>query len=211
MNILLVHGLGRTPLSMFGLASALRKAGHHTTFFGYSSTFESISRIVRRLTRKLETLGRAPIGLVGHSLGGILLRMALAQSPKRSVAHFVMLGTPNQPPRMARWAWRVPPFRFGTRECGRLLATPALYADVPPIKVPHTVIAGTAGPCGQWSPFGSEANDGVVAVAEARVSPSHSPLLVPAFHSFLMDNSVVRRLVAAQMAHAVANPGEADS
>ena len=46
MNILLVHGLGRTPCSMFRLGTALRRAGHRTGYFGYSPTFESLTGIL---------------------------------------------------------------------------------------------------------------------------------------------------------------------
>src|SRR6476661_5747963 len=103
MNVLLVHGLGRTALSMFGLAPALRRAGRHTLFFTYSPTLETLPRIVRRLTAKLRRMSRArePVGLVAHSLGGLLLRMALADAPDVRVHRLVMLGTPNRPPRLA--------------------------------------------------------------------------------------------------------------
>src|SRR5687768_4714780 len=125
MIVLLVHGLGRTPLSMFGLAPALRRAGHHTRFFAYSPTLEPLPRIVRRLVGRLRELaGRGrPVGLVGHSLGGLLLRQALSEVPEVWVHHLVMLGTPNRPPRLARWAWRWFAFRCLTGDCGRFLAS----------------------------------------------------------------------------------------
>jgi hypothetical protein len=45
MNIVLVHGLARTPCSLFRLGSALRADGHRTGYFGYSATFQSLDRI----------------------------------------------------------------------------------------------------------------------------------------------------------------------
>src|SRR5437764_1844810 len=171
MIVLLVHGLGRTPLSLFGLAPALRRAGRRTRFFAYSPTLEPLPRIVRRLTavlRELAARGR-PVGLVGHSLGGLLLRMALPAVPELRVHHLVMLGTPNRPPRLARRAWRRFPFRLLTRGCGRFLACPDSIPVLPVPAVPYTLIAGTAGPRGRLSPFGDDPNDGVVAASEVPV------------------------------------------
>ncbi|HEX4612131.1 MAG TPA: alpha/beta fold hydrolase [Urbifossiella sp.] len=198
MLVLLVHGLARSPLAMFGLAAALRRAGHHTRFFGYSAALESHPRIVRRLAARLRGLARPgrPVGLVGHSLGGLLLRSALAEVPELRVHHLVTLGTPQLPARGAQVASRWLPFRLYTRDCGRFLATPGV-APVP--AVPYTLVAGTAGPTGRWSPFGDEPNDGLVGVAETRIRPGDAPLLVPTVHTFLMDHPAVRSAVVAAM------------
>lgn len=42
MDLILVHGMGRTPLSMLRLRRRLRRAGHHPILFGYSPTFETL-------------------------------------------------------------------------------------------------------------------------------------------------------------------------
>lgn len=193
MLVLLVHGLGRTPVSLFGLASALRQAGHHTRFFGYSPTFETLPRILRRLERRLRSLTNSgrPVGLVGHSLGGLLLRLALDRVPSLRVHHFVMLGTPNRGSFMARWASRWLPFRLFTRDCGRFLAT---CESLPELRVPCTAIAGTGGPLGRYLPFGREPNDWIVSVAEATIDPQ-STMTFSAVHSFLMDYPEVRTRV----------------
>ncbi len=201
MQLLLVHGLGRTPLSLFGLASALRRDGHRTRFFGYLPTLESVPRILRRLTSVLRELARRnrPVGLVGHSLGGLFLRMALPGVPNLRVHHLVTLGTPHSLPRAARLAWKwLPPFRLFARDCLRLLTSPDAYAKLPPITVPFTSIAGTSGPRGRFGPFGAEPNDGLVSVSEARVG-SVEPELFPALHSFIMDAIAVRARISAIM------------
>lgn len=194
MDILLAHGLGRTPLSMFGLAPALRRAGHHTLFFGYSPTLESVASIADRLTERLRGLARQrrPVGVVGHSLGGLLLRMALPRVPELAVHRLVMLGTPNRPPRLARRASLWPPFRWLTRDCGRFLACAEYLPELPLPAVPYTLIAGTAGPRGRWSPFGDEANDGVVAVSEVAFRDTDQPILFPVLHTFLMNDACVQ-------------------
>ena len=45
MKVLLVHGMGRTPVSMLQLARGLRAAGTEVELFGYVSTVESLERI----------------------------------------------------------------------------------------------------------------------------------------------------------------------
>ncbi|QDU21184.1 esterase/lipase family protein [Urbifossiella limnaea] len=195
MLILHVHGLGRKPLSMLGLAAALRRAGHRTRFFGYSPTLESVPRIVARLARLMRQL-RGPVGLVGHSLGGLLLRRALADVPALNVRRLVLLGSPNPPARAAILASRFAPFRWLTRDCGRFLRS---SEAVPVPTVPYTLVAGTAGATGRWSPFGNEPNDGLVSVAETRILPADEPLLVPALHTFLMDHPAVQSAVVAAM------------
>lgn len=200
MLTLLAHGLGRTPVSMFGLAAFLRRGGHRTRFFGYSPTFESFPGIVDRLTRTLRDLSRLgqPVTLVGHSLGGLLLRIAVPSVPELRVHHLVMLGTPNSPPRMGRLAWRWRPFRWLTGGCGRFLASEKEYDRVPGLAVPCTVFAGTAGPQGKWGPFASEPNDGVVAVSETRAAGT-TEVLVPAYHSFMMDAGAVQSRILAMI------------
>jgi alpha-beta hydrolase superfamily lysophospholipase len=198
MVVLLVHGLGRTPVSLFGLASALRRAGHRTRFFAYLPAFESVPRIVRRLTTRLRSLagiGR-PIGLVGHSLGGLFLRLALAEVPEIRVHHFVMLGTPNNGSLMARLASRWLPFRLLARECGRFLASAHESGRLPQLCVPCTVIAGTSGPLGRLYPFGNDPNDAIVTVTEAALDPD-TVITLPVLHSFMMDSPAVRERVLA--------------
>ncbi len=201
MQVLLVHGLGRTPLSLFGLAAALRRAGHRTRFFGYSCTLESVPRITRRLNATLCDLSSCdePVGLVGHSLGGLLLRMTLPEVPELRVRHLVTLGTPQSLPRIATLAWRwFPPFRVFTRDCGRLLSSLDRYKQLPELAVPFTLIAGTAGPRGRWTLHGDEPNDGVVTVEETRHGDAE-PVLVPGLHSFLMDSAAARERILAMM------------
>lgn len=200
MQVLLVHGLGRTPVSLFGLAGALRRGRHATRFFAYAPAFETAPGIVGRLADRLRRLARVgPLGLVGHSLGGLFLRLALDRVPGLPVHHLVMLGTPNRPPRLAARAWRWRAFRWLAGDCGRFLATPDRYTGLPRPAVPFTTIAGTAGPRGRFSPFGFEPNDGVVAVSETTIDPGDEPVRVPGLHTILMDCPAARARVLAIM------------
>ena len=103
MRVLLVHGMGRTPLSMGRLARLLRRQGHQVQRVGYVAALESFSRIRRRVRRRLDALaqGGEAYAVIGHSLGGLALRAAL-QNVDPAPRCLIMLGTPNQSPRLAR-------------------------------------------------------------------------------------------------------------
>ncbi|MDZ4257750.1 MAG: alpha/beta fold hydrolase [Gemmatimonadales bacterium] len=200
MRVLLVHGLGRTPLSMLWLAHRLRRAGHAPETFGYAAWAESYRAIRERLITRIERAdaGAAPWVAIGHSLGGLLLRDAIATTepaPPDHLAHLIMLATPNQPPRLAPRAARVPPFRWFTGECGRRLASPEYFRTLPAPSVPCTVLAGTHGFSGRWSPFGEEPNDGIVAVSETVVSTAAPPRTFPVAHTFIMNDTAVQAAI----------------
>ncbi|MDO9387084.1 MAG: hypothetical protein Q7T65_10315 [Thiobacillus sp.] len=54
MDMVLVHGMGRTPLSMMRLRRRLRRAGHHPVLFGYAPTFGSLQGATARLVKLIE-------------------------------------------------------------------------------------------------------------------------------------------------------------
>ncbi len=209
MHILLIHGLGRTPLSLVGLARDLRREGYQTEAVAYSGTLESYHRIVARVRRRLEAASRSgqPYAAVAHSLGGLIARSALGDWPKQLPLprHLVMLGTPNHPPRLARRFHRWWPYRLVNGECGQLLAQPEFFADLPRPEVPITVIAGRRGWPGGFSLFGGDPNDGVVAVEETRLDVASVLIELTASHTFMMNNRQVRAEVRKVLALAKAS------
>jgi hypothetical protein len=206
MHLLLVHGLGRTPLSLLRLARDLRRAGHRTELAGYVGALEPFDHIVARVRRRLEAAARRgePYAAVGHSLGGLVLRAALGDWPSHlpPARCLVMLGTPNHPPRLARrfQHWRL--YRWINGECGQLLARPDFFAGLPVPSVPLTVVAGTKRWPAPLSLFGPEPNDGLVAVEEARVGAGAHVVELPASHTFMMNHRRVRSVVRDVLARA---------
>lgn len=128
MKILLIHGLSRTPLSLLGLEWDLQRAGWTTEQFSYFAVTETFDRIVERLRVRLQALAsQGSYGIVAHSLGGLLTRVALGLGSIELPKHIVMLGTPNQLPRLAPHAWKLPLFRWWTGRCGSNLTNPAFF------------------------------------------------------------------------------------
>jgi pimeloyl-ACP methyl ester carboxylesterase len=201
MQILLIHGLARTSLSLLSLEGRLRQAGHSTTQFGYFAFAETFEQITQRLSQQLCQLGeRGPYAVVAHSLGGILTRAALGNGPISHPHHVVMLGPPNQPPRLAPLAWKVPPFQWFTGQCGQNLACSRFYQDLPYLPSDYTIIAGTSGPRGPLSPFGEEINDGIVALSETKMRNTDSVVQLPVWHTFMMHNPTLQQVVLKALA-----------
>jgi hypothetical protein len=197
MKALLIHGLARTPLSLLSLESHLAQAGCETEQFGYAAFLESYAQIVQRLWIRLHALSRqGAYSVVAHSLGGLLTRSALGQAKFTLPEHVVMLGTPNRPPRLAALAWQLTPFQWLTGQCGENLANPQFFAQLPLLKSPYTIVAGTEGSRGFWSPFGWEVNDGIVALSETRLAESDRPVALPVNHTFMMDDRTVQETVS---------------
>ena len=202
MRVVLVHGLGRTRLSLLLLARRLSGSGHIPELFPYSALFETHERILSRLAARLRCLSVQgdEVGLVGHSFGGLLLREGLAVVPGLRVKHLIMLAPPNRQPRLAARVYTRLPFRILRGSCGQCLVDSSWFRSLPGPSVPHTTVAGTGGWRGRWSPFKDEANDGAVAVSETMISETDQPVRVPALHTFIMNRRSVHRLIIEKLA-----------
>ncbi len=196
MNVLLIHGLGRTSFSLASLEQRLKQVGHTPEHFSYFAFAESYDRIVERLQTRLQAIAaQGSYGIVAHSLGGVLTRSALGATHIAPPTHIVMLGTPNQPPRLAAHAWQLPPFRWFSGQCGANLTSPEFYATLPTLPAPYTIIAGTSGPRGILSPFGTDVNDGIVALNETRLSNQDHIVTFDVWHTFMMNHRMVQQTI----------------
>jgi pimeloyl-ACP methyl ester carboxylesterase len=207
MNLLLVHGLWRTPASFLLLVRRLRGWGYSPQQFGYAAVAQRYDAIVARLAQRMDALAAlGPYVVIGHSLGGILLRSALPRLLGPPPRHLIMLGTPNRPPRLARALGVYWVYRRLMGECGVNLSSLAFYATLPVPTIPYTLIAGTAGPRGRWSPFGHEVNDGIVAMTEIPVYDDDPIILVSATHTFMMNNAGTQEVILQVLSEVVATP-----
>jgi triacylglycerol lipase len=181
--VVVVHGLGRTELSMLPLAFALEREGFEVLNWGYSSVCCSVAELGRELRHELDRHPLASSGrvhFVGHSMGNIVVRWLLANDPPARPGHVVMLAPPNQGSSAAdRFApmlgWLLTPLSELTtdsRSTARNLPVPT--------GIPIGVIAGRY--------------DQRVTLEESRLTGSSAFAVVPATHTFLMLRADVRRL-----------------
>lgn len=187
-TVVLVHGLGRSRLSLLPLARRLRDVGFATINVPYTPTFHRFETLVALfhdyLVKELRT---ERYHLVGHSLGNMLIRARFAQGYPAELGYIVMLAPPNHPPRLARKLRSFPPFRLWAGDSGQQLASQAFYDALPTPTVPFGVIAGSKG-----QPFTfSEPNDGIVTVESTRLAGMKEHLVVPHTHTFMMNSPAV--------------------
>ncbi len=189
--------MGRSPLSGWPMLRRLRRAGFSTTVFGYLAALESFASIVHRLRDRIQQIAHAgPYIVVGHSLGGVLLRAAIGELPSSIMpSHIYLLGSPITTSRLAIKLRANPVFKAFAGDCGQLLASEERMKRVASVNGPVTAIVGVRGFTGANSPFGFEANDGVVAVSEASAEWLTSKVELPVMHTFLPASSSVANII----------------
>ena len=182
--VVLVHGMGRTPLSMLPLERRLEREGYVVLNWGYSSTCCGVAELSARLRRAVEDHPAADgrVHFVSHSLGGILVRRVLAEDDLPfATGRVVMLAPPNQGSRAAdrlapALGWLLRPLPELRTDAMRSASSLAVAAEVE-----VGVIAGRY--------------DAKVSVAESWLEGMDGHVVVPATHGFLMLRGDVQRLV----------------
>ena len=95
--VLLVHGLHQSALYMEFLAKKLQNHGFHTFSFDYDSLGETLDQHSDGLNDWLETNHdpQVTVNMVGHSLGGLVIRDFIARYSQWQIGRCVTLGTPH--------------------------------------------------------------------------------------------------------------------
>jgi pimeloyl-ACP methyl ester carboxylesterase len=202
LQALFVHGMGRSPLSGWPLLRRLKGAGLETQTFGYAVTIHGFSAIAERLSARIEQLARqGDYILIGHSLGGVLIRAALADlhADVPRPRHLFLLGSPVQPSRLARRLRFNPIFRALTRDCGQLLGSGRRMRGIKVPNVPVTAVTGTRAAPRVLGLFGNEPNDGIVSASETFADWIEDRVEIPVVHTLLPSSleaadAILRRL-----------------
>jgi pimeloyl-ACP methyl ester carboxylesterase len=203
MQALFVHGMGRSPLSGVPLLLQLRRGGLRASAFGYSVALEAFPEIRERLVARISQLAdKGDYVVVGHSLGGVLLRAALNSLPPadRRPRHLFLLGSPVQPSRFAQKLGANSVYRGLAGDCGQLLGSTARMREIGPMAVPTTAIVGRRSLPWPAAIFAGEANDGVVSVAEASAEWISDQVVVDCVHTLLPASRRVGEIILERLA-----------
>ena len=162
--------------------------GYRVLNLGYPSRSASIPELARRVAS--EIVRWAPtesLDFVTHSLGGILIRQAVAAGdlPAERARRVVMLGPPNSGSELAdqlpRWPVFGPVYRKLTGPAGAQLGTDSssVPAGLPPVPFETGVIAGTRSYNPIFSAVLDGRSDGKVRVERTRVAGMQTLLKCP--------------------------------
>jgi len=188
MKILFVHGLGATRFDFLMTARHLKKMGHDVRYFSYLASLQSLEQIRLRLQEDLTALAAAgDYAVVGHSLGGVLLRDALLKMPSsvRSPMHLFLVGSPMAATKINTYLSRFWIYQLLAGQCGQLVASEKAMVVIGIPDVATTCIVGSKGWYGKYSPFGDQPNDGIVLEAELQTEKYTDVVRIHARHPVL--------------------------
>lgn len=196
-TIVLVHGLWMNSAILSLLGLRLGRQGFAIASFTYPTVRAGMSANTQLLHEFIGTLGRPPVHIVGHSLGGVLALHLLQEYPGERVGRVVCLGSPLTDSAAFRNLQRR---SWGRKIVGKTL-TDAMQGGglhTLPREIDVGSIAGRL-PFGVGRVSGKlpAPHDGVVSVAETRLSGITEQITLPVTHTGL----VLSRTVAAQTAH----------
>jgi len=184
-TVVLLHGMGRSRLSMAVLSHRFRQSGYRTFNFPYSQMRASLDDLSEKLVFFIKDKVDTPrYHLVAHSLGNVIIRNAFRKELPPGLGRIVMLAPPNQPAELAKRLRKNLIYRLFTGDSGQKLSEEAFYAELPVPAVDFGVIAGDKG---QKISF-SEPNDGLVAVEETKLEGMKDFLLLHHAHTFIMNS-----------------------
>ncbi|MEM8640984.1 MAG: alpha/beta hydrolase [Cyanobacteria bacterium P01_G01_bin.54] len=191
MNCILIHGMGRTPLSMLLLYYRLKRAGHCPHLFGYSPAIAALQQVSQRLIQTIESITpNQPYALIGHSLGSVIIRTATRQLTHHLPQACFFLAPPMVACQAARFFARFWLYQLINGEMGQLLAQDKFMADLT-LPANTKIYIGIGGPQADWLPFGTQINDGILSAQEAGLGLQTPVMTVPEIHTFIMNSRMI--------------------
>ncbi len=196
-SVVLLHGLGRTDLSLSRLQNMLTEHGYRVVNVDYPSTDHSIEHLAHEvLAPAVEECcansGRT-VHFVTHSMGGIVLRYYLENHELGNLGRVVMLSPPNQGSEVADWAAESPLLqRILGPSAGQLGTGPeSVPNQLGPVDFELGIIAGNKTLNPLFSRMIPGDDDGKVSVESTKVEGMADFIVVPHSHTYIMWHEAV--------------------
>jgi len=205
-QIILLHGLGRSPRSMLKIERALKKQFYRVLNVGYSPLTGNFEQILNQLLEKIEPWvdPSVPVHFVGHSFGGILIRGILARQYDWNFGRCVMLGSPNKGTSIASYAINHRLLKHFTPTITQQLTPDSeLIQDLPEPTIETGIIAGNK----KYNPVipvtwfyktatNDAPGDGVVELSNTQCRIMADFIVLPLHHSFMMwDSQLIKQVM----------------
>lgn len=193
-TVVLLHGLGRTHRSMRPLEDALGERGYRVVNLGYPSTSQTWDELVDTLGGALTACCQSgePVHFVTHSMGGILVRMYLAERELPGLGRVVMLSPPNQGSEIVnRLRGDLLELVLGPASIRLGTDSASVPLQLGPVGFELGIITGDLSLNPLFSSWLPGDDDGRVTVESAWVDGTNDFLVVPATHTFIMRRDEV--------------------
>jgi len=194
---ILLHGLGRTAVSMGKIEKKLGESGFRVwnrTYPSRNFTIEKLAELhITEGLRKCQDWGAARIHFITHSLGGILVREYLQTHKIQKLDKIIMLAPPNQGSEVADKLKGNFFFKLIMGPAGQQLGMGK--TDKPktfkPIPGAIGILAGIKSYDPWFSWIFNGPNDGKVSIDAAKLEEMGDFLLVNHGHTFMMNGDDV--------------------
>lgn len=212
-KVILLHGLWRTRRSLRRLAGALAAQGYDVETWSYPSHGHGAAELVRQVHERMHSLRGLPrVHFVGHSLGAILIRGALARPVEFGIGRVVMLAPPNRGAgiigrlRTRRWArWMM---RGLGPAVGDLAPGSSFLAGLGVPAADIGIIAGTRARhpinpsawANRWL-GATDGHDGTVELESTPLPGMRDFIALPAHHTWICDDREAIRQTAFFIGH----------
>ena len=207
-RVVILHGIGRTSLSMAKVARIFRHAGYKEDNLGYNSTRDVLRTIIDDVYNRIRHYSddeNTQVHFVCYSLGCLVTRGIIEQHRPANLGRVVMLGPPNQGSELADYLkdhavsnWLFGPVLPQLGTANRHMLEKLIGADA---DYELGIIAGR----NALDPIGAaiipDADDGRVPVERTKLHGMKEHLVVNANHTTLIINDAV----IAQALHFIRN------